>query len=468
MTARLEVRDLIVTTRAGVRLVGPVDLTLHAGCALTILGETGAGKSLIAQAVLGSLPPGLTARGMVTLDGARIDALSTKARQRLWGRHLSLLPQEPWRALDPIMPSARQVAETHRLVAKIPQSQAEAATEHDFADLGLTGAEGKLPGTLSGGMAQRVAFAATRAGGAPTLMADEPTKGLDLLHRDGVVRMLAATLAGGGALLTITHDVAVARALGGDVMILRGGQIVEHGPAENVLSAPQSDYGRALVMADPANWSPLADTTPGAEVLSADGISVARGGRCLLTGFDLTLHAGERIAITGPSGVGKTSLIDTLAGLRSPASGRVTRGAGVGRFGVQKLYQDPPTAFAPRVSLGTSLHDVARRHALPFKRITSLMDDLNLAEDLLARRPDEVSGGELQRLALARLLALQPAIILADEPTSRLDPVSQQSVMQIIARSVEDTGAALILVTHNTAIAKVWAQRGVEIMKVIN
>lgn len=464
MTARLEITDLVVSTKAGDRLVGPIDLAVQPGRALTILGETGAGKSLIAQAILGNLPVALVATGKIMLDGNRIDGLPMVERAALWGRRIALLPQEPWRALDPTMTAGGQVRETHRLVALMKPERAAVATQRDFSDLGLSGAEGKFPGALSGGMAQRVAFAAARAGGAPTLMADEPTKGLDLALRDGVLRMLSATLTDGAGLLTITHDVAVARFLGGDVMFLRSGDVVETGAVDTVFPNPKSEYGRALVAADPALW-PEADPPngDGRIVLESRNLAVERGGHILLDGFDLTLREGERVAITGPSGSGKTSLIDTLAGLLKPQRGSVIRAEGIGRFGLQKLYQDPPAAFAPRIALGTSLRDLAWRHQMPFERLETLMDRLNLSQDLLARRPDEVSGGELQRLALARILSLRPAVILADEPTSRLDPVSQRAVMDVIGQAVKETGAGLILVTHNTEIASKWAHRQVAI-----
>ncbi|QFT60748.1 Glutathione import ATP-binding protein GsiA (plasmid) [Sulfitobacter sp. THAF37] len=458
MSPHLEATRLSVSTSGGRLLVGPVDLDLKGGQPLTILGETGAGKSLIAQALLGMLPDGLTATGEVALEGTRIDTLSPRRRARLWGRRLALLPQEPWRALDPTMKALEQVAETHQLVAGQKVETAAISARADFSALRLEGAEERLPGALSGGMAQRVAFAAARAGGAPVFLADEPTKGLDAALRDDVVRLLAAEVAEGAALLTITHDVAVARALGGDVLILRDGAIVEVGPADRVLDAPTSAYGRALVEADPGRWPVVAGPAPsGATVLSAEGLAVARGGHRLLSDFAMDLHAGERLAITGRSGSGKTSLLDTLAGLLVPAAGQVRRGADMGPWGLQKLYQDPPAAFPPKVDIGRTLEDLARRHDLPRGRIEGLMERLHLSADLLARRPDAVSGGELQRLALARVLALSPHVILADEPTSRLDPVTQRAVMEVIGEVAQENSVAVLLVTHNPDIATRWA-----------
>lgn len=457
MTLVVEGLQVSVGTR---RLVGPVAFSVVPGQPLTVLGETGAGKSLLAQAVMGALPKELTAKGAVLLDGQRLDSLPGPARQALWGRRLTLLPQEPWRALDPLMRASSQVAEVHALLGKTPWEKARRIARGTLERLRLDSRAGAtLPGALSGGMAQRVAFAAATAGGARVLLADEPTKGLDEARRDELVRLLSAFVADGGILVTITHDIAVARALAGKAMILRDGEVVESGPTARVLAAPESAYGRELVAADPATW-PLPESRPatGDPVLRAEALSVARGRRLLCTDIGFDLPARGRLAITGPSGLGKTSLLDTLAGLIPPASGRVERlGRARDAFGLQKLYQDPPAAFAPHVSLGVSLGDLARRHRLPADRLPLLLERLGLSSDLLERRPRAVSGGELQRLALARVLALAPAVVLADEPTSRLDPVTQRKVMSVIAEAAEEAEAAVILVTHHATMAQHWA-----------
>ncbi|MCK5931956.1 MAG: ABC transporter ATP-binding protein [Fulvimarina manganoxydans] len=454
----LDVKDLVVMA-GKTQLLGPLDVAVEPGEPLSILGETGAGKSLLAQAVMGTLPAGLSASGRITLGGRRLDDLPASEREALWGRHVAILPQEPWRALDPLMRGNEQVAESHAVVAGRPWDEARRRAEGDLSGLGLPGAShDAYPGVLSGGMAQRVAFAAATAAGATTLLADEPTKGLDDARRDDVVRLLRDVAEKGGILLCITHDVAVARALGGRVMILRQGEVVECGACETVLTAPQSAYGRALVEADPANW-PSHGTMPGqSPVLVAENLSIARGGRTLVSGIDLSVGTGGRLAIAGPSGLGKSTLLDTLAGLIPPARGRVERrGEARKPLALQKLYQDPPSAFAPRVTLKTGFQDLVRRHRLDAARMSMLIERLGLSPALLERKPSAVSGGELQRLALARVLMLNPSVILADEPTSRLDPVTQRSVMEVIGEIHHEAEAAVILVTHNLTLAKRWA-----------
>ena len=462
MTARLVVENLQVDGPDG-PLVEPLSFHIAAGGVLCVLGETGAGKSLLAQAILGALPAGLAASGAVHLDGQRIDRLPPRSRARLWGRSLALLPQEPWRALDPTMQARPQVAEVYRLVGVCGPGESRARADQAFAALGLTGAERKVPAALSGGMAQRVAFAAATAGGAMVVMADEPTKGLDAALRDRVTALLRRVAETGGALLVVTHDVGVARALGGQTLVLRHGRIVEAGPSNTVLAAPRSNYARALIAADPGLWPAAVAPAAGNAVLTAEDLGVARGGHVLFQGLGFSVSAGERLAVTGPSGAGKSSLVDVLSGTLAPTAGRVVRAPAVGRFGVQKLYQDPPAAFPARTTLGRTFRDLAALHRIGWAAITALLKRLGIGVALLDRRPNEVSGGELQRLALARVLAVRPAVILADEPTSRLDPVTQHQVMDILGDVARHADMAVVLVTHSEQIADRWAHRRLRI-----
>ncbi|GIX23582.1 MAG: ABC transporter ATP-binding protein [Caldimonas sp.] len=455
----LQVEGLSV--RAGSQtLVREVSFALGPGECITLLGESGAGKSLLAQAVMGNLPVGLRASGRIGVSGWFTPAEQGPARRPLWGRTLALLPQEPALALDPLMPIAAQLAEVHALVRGLDPRVARSAAGQALEAAGLSDAASSYPWQVSGGMAQRAVATMALAGGARVLLADEPTKGLDARWRHLVVAWLQRVQREGGCVVTITHDLRVARALGGRIVVLRGGEVVEQGDAREVLDSPRHDYTRRLVAADPAHWTPWPQpAAPGELVLCARGLVKGFGVRRLFEGLDLDLHRGERLVVQGPSGIGKTTLGNVLLGLLPIDSGRLQRADGLSPQAFQKLYQDPVAAFAPFVSLERSLKDVARRHGRAWSTVLDQLERLRVPVSLLQRRPDQVSGGELQRVALARVLMVQPVLIFADEPTSRLDPITQQEAMAELVDSAVKTNTALVLVTHDDDIATAVSSR---------
>ncbi|MGY3945267.1 ABC transporter ATP-binding protein [Aeromonas tecta] len=430
-------------------LLQALDLTLIPGTALTLIGESGSGKSLLAHALMGTLPPPLLAQGRLEVAGQHHDLAEPHRLRALWGRELVMLPQEPVLALDPTMGLLRQVEEGWLARGPTARSRARASLEH----LGLAGRERHLPHQLSGGMAQRAAFAAATLGQARLLIADEPTKGLDRLACAKLQELLLGYLARGSQLLTITHDLALARVLGGWVLVVKGGEIVEQGPAERVLHQPVHSYTRALLAAEPGAWPRASAPAPGDWLLRGEGLTMGYGEQRLFEDLDVQLAQGERLAIMAPSGAGKSTLGNVLLGLQRPLRGQLLRREGIAPHRWQKLYQDPVQAFASRVRLGTLFDDLLRHHQLPRQRLTDYLGRLGLDEGLLMRLPGQVSGGELQRLSLIRALLLRPVLLFADEPTSRLDPLSQQQTMACLLEELGEIGCALLLVTHDEALA---------------
>jgi len=457
-TTALEIRS------GQTRLVEPLSIALAPGQVLSIIGETGSGKSLFAQGIVGNLPAGLTAHGQIRLaDGFSEDGCQTGRRQR-WGRGLAVLPQEPWLSLDPTMRALAQVSETYTQVVGLSGAEARQRATADLARLGLAGAERKYPFQLSGGMAQRLAFAATHAGGAPLLIADEPTKGLDRDRIDEVIQLLQAMLAEGGSLLIITHDLEVARRLDGKVMIMHQGRVIESGSAAQVFGQPQQAYTRQLLAADPARWPRREPRRHAGEpVVAVEGLAVERGGRQLFEGLSFAVRPGEILGVSGPSGCGKSTLGDILLGLAAPSSGKLRRAAGLSPFAFQKLYQDPVAAFAPSVNIRQLLTDLVRLHRLDGDRIGPLMQRLRLDERLLDRLPGQISGGELQRFSLLRVLLLKPALIFADEPSSRLDLITQREMLDLLMETAEESGTAILLVSHDEALVEAVADQRIHL-----
>ena len=453
-----------VVVRTGSLVLADVpDVHIEAGKPLSIVGESGSGKSVLAHALMGTLPPELSAVGSLAVGDASFDLAERDSRRTLWGREVALLPQEPALALDPTMRVRAQVAEG--VAGWTPRRSAGAleAADERLGQVGLAEAGSAYPHTLSGGMAQRVAYAAATVGGAKVLILDEPSKGLDRASVDQLADLLLGHLDEGGLLLTITHDLRLARRLGGEVMVMRESAVVESGPAEDVLTSPAEEYTKRLLAAEPVHWRHpwMRTDAPGdGELLArAEGITKSYAHKAVFGGVDLEVRAGERVAITGPSGAGKTTLGNALLGLTKVDGGSVTYGQGAGKGRMQKLYQDPTLSFPQRVSLEKAMGDVMRRHGIQAPQVKAMLERLGLPYEILRRRPGQVSGGELQRIAVVRAMLPRPSLVFADEATSRLDLVTQEQTVDALMSEVSESGAALLLVTHDTDLSAALADR---------
>ncbi|WP_430472681.1 ABC transporter ATP-binding protein [Thalassospira lucentensis] len=456
MNCEIRIEHLTIKTGDGTVLVDNVSAAFGPQRPLCLIGETGSGKSLVMHAVFGSLPDNLECEGAILLDGRDLLALSPHERRVLWGRVISLLPQEPSRALDPTMSVRSQVAEIYPALHGESWQQAKARAQSDLSAVGLEESGHAYPFELSGGMAQRVSIAMAHAGQSSVLLVDEPTKGLDRALCDVVAEMLDYEVGLGRAVMVITHDLELAAQTKGTIGVMRAGRLVEYGPVDEVLGRPKDAYTRSLVASLPRNW-PRTDkhrsTQAGTPQIIGRGLGKSFGPNTLFADLDLTLRSGEITVALGPSGSGKSTLGNILLGLVDADHGVVDQTEGLAKTRYQKIYQDPPSAFIVHQTLGQAFDDLGRLHAIPEALIDQMMIDLGLDRGLLARRPDAISGGELQRFAIGRALLLEPAVLFADEATSRLDPVSQKRVIDLLVAQVRDRNLALMLVTHDHVLA---------------
>lgn len=464
----IAVDDLGVTGPGGAILAG-ISFAVHRSEAVCLVGETGAGKSLAAQALFGLLPPGLRATGALTLADGRCFDLSVPATLRpLWGHDMFLLPQEPAEALDPTARLLGQVAEAVRQPGR---ARRRLAAGRRLLSLGLDAAAAwRIPAALSGGMAQRGLLAIAAEVSAALLVADEPTKGLDERRRGEVAALLRAQCAGGRGLLVITHDVELPALLDARMLVLHDGAVVEDGPAAAILAAPCHGWTRRLVQAQPSRWPrPAYPAKPAPAVLAARGLCFGwPGGTGLFGPLDFDLRPGSILGVAGPSGAGKSTLCDVLLGLHAPQAGDVlwhdrslaARSAADRRFdrrSFPRLYQDPGRSFPPHRRLRHVFADLAAVTDDPLGRLPVLLERLRLHPAVLDRRVGEISGGEAQRLGLARALLLRPVALLADEPTSRLDSVTQAEIALLLREKVEREGLAILWISHAEALLEALA-----------
>ena len=425
-------------------VVGPVDFSLEPGERLGILGASGSGKSLTALALLGLAP--LPVSGSARLSGRELVGLPDRRARRLRGRRIAMVFQEPMSALDPLMTIGGQLSEA---LARRDDSLPDKGVEEALAEVGLPAeAAGRYPFALSGGQRQRVLLAMALAAEPDVLHADEPTTALDAVVEDEIVDLLVRlTKERGAALVLISHDVSVVRRACPTALVVDGGRVVERGETERLLADPGHPATERLAAAlDPVE--PAAARPHGEPVASLSGVSRSFGGRAALSGVDLEVRRGERLGIVGAPGSGKTTLLRLLSGLDRPDVGEVSV---AGR--AQLVFQDPAGSLDPRWRLWRS---VAEPLTGPRR------ERRKTAERLLARvglegrgddRPGSLSGGQRQRAAIARALAGEPDLLLADEAVSALDLAVRGQILGLLDEAA-GVRRGLVFVSHDIAAVR--------------
>ena len=376
-----------------------------------IIGESGSGKSLTALSIMGLTD--LPAQGSVTVDGTEMVGTPDRVRRRVRGRKVAMVFQEPMTALDPLKRIGKLVSD--ELLAEVGVDR-----------------PGAYPHELSGGQRQRVLIALALSQNPDVLICDEPTTALDAIVQADILDLLDRLVRERGmGLLFISHDLAVVRRMTDRVLVFKGGRIV----------APDSDYAKALAAA--AEPGPPAQPVPlGEPVVTLSNVSLRRGRTLAVDDVSLSVRAGERLAIVGGSGSGKTSLLHLVAGLREPTTGTV-RVAG----DVQMVFQDPYSSLDPRMAVRTSI----RETGVDGTRADEMLARVGLA-GTGDRTPRQFSGGQRQRISIARAAAPRPRILLADEPVSALDATIQDQVLDLLRDTVGDN--TLVFVTHDLRVAR--------------
>ena len=477
----LSVRGLRVHLAGGAEpLVGPLDFELARGACLGLIGESGSGKSLSVLALLGLLPPGLSASGELQWEGSAI-AIGSPAQRALRGRAIAWMPQDPQAALHPLRRVGDQLIESLRVLRGLDRSAARAEAMAQFAALDLPQPAqllARYPHQLSGGQRQRVGLALALAGAPRLLLADEPTSALDPdLAQDLLVLLAQLRAERGLAVVLVSHDLPLVGRHADAVAILQRGRVVEAGPTRRVFAAPQAEYTRELLAAD--RLPEPTPAVPGAPLLEVSGLGVRypRSPREAVSDVDVVLHQGECLALIGGSGSGKSSLGRAVLRLfRRGVRGQVrfegedllAAGPGRlrrlrGRIGV--VFQDPYASLDPRHRIAEIVGEPLRIHG-PFDpiirraRIAEVLAEVGLGDpDVLDRYPHQFSGGQRQRIAIARALACRPSLLLCDEAVSALDARHRADVLALLARLKAEQGLALLFITHDWEAARTLADR---------
>ncbi|TPQ20963.1 ABC transporter ATP-binding protein [Streptomyces sporangiiformans] len=464
-----EIRNLRVEV-GGRAIVDGVSLKALPGKVTALVGASGSGKTTTGLALLGEYPSGAHVTGDVRLAA---DGLA------------GYIPQHPATALNPARRVSALLTDIARAqVRHLPRGRRRTAARERvlraLAEAQVPDAEillRRYPHQLSGGQQQRVVLAQALLLGARVVVADEPTTGQDALTKSRVVDQLAAVAARGIGVVLLSHDLDVVRVLADEVIVMRAGRVVESGPAHRLWLAPQHEWTRELLSGQPEFTEPEtatgSGTAPGAgrpalriRDLTARHRNSTRGTTEVLRLTGLDLRAGESLAVVGRSGSGKTTLARCLAGLHRDHDGEILldgtplprslRDRGRAQLAaVQYVFQDARASFDEHRPV---LHQVART-AIRLRRTETsaatqealaTLTGLGLPEDLVRRRPGQLSGGELQRAALARALLARPRVLICDEITSGLDSITRRGILGILTTLLHDRDdLSLVLITHD-------------------
>lgn len=498
MTPFLDVKDLTIGFKTAEHTIENVSFSLEKGETLAIVGESGSGKTLSCRAILGILPKAAQIRSgqiMMSDGGKQVDLTSLKERgfRAIRGDRISMIFQEPMRSLSPLHRVGNQVAEVLELHSTYSRAEIKQQVLAKFERVGFPDPERAYcayPFELSGGMLQRAMIAMAMISKPDVLIADEPTTALDVTTQAQVLGLIKTLQAETGmAVILVTHDLGVVANMAEQVVVMNKGRIMERGPANLVLSTPAHPYTQKLFAAAPVipEASEFAPPVPHEDlILDMSNISKTYQARSssawkpstlvkAVRDVDLKLARGKTLAVVGESGSGKSTCARIALGAELPdEGGTVTFHASqnktpvevhslgrADRYAFQKqaqmVFQDPFSSLSPRMQIIDTLTEPLDIHKIGTRserrdRAIEVLTQVGLDYSMLRRYPHAFSGGQRQRLSIARALTLNPELLVCDEPTSALDVSVQDQILDLLEEIRDARNLSYLFISHDLAV----------------
>lgn len=463
-----------------------ISLRIDRGQIAGVIGESGAGKSTLGLLACAYLKPGLECHaGQVMINGHDLSSLAPAQLQSIRRSTVAYVAQSASAAFNPALRLIDQVTEINHTYLGLSRRDAEHRAYDIMQLLGLEDPRAlaqRYPHQLSGGQLQRMMTAMALCTQPALVVFDEPTTALDPDTQAQVLTAIRTALrATETAALYISHDLPTVASLADHLLVLRHGHGIESGPAAQLLAAPQAAYTRSLLDTRPAPRTAATATSGSGPALEAHDITLTwRNGMRVLDHVSLSIHAGQTLALIGPSGTGKSTLAKVLCGLIHPDSGQVRINGDIAAANVldrtalqrqrlQWIHQIPDLALNPHHTVfDTIARPLAFFHGLQGDalqaRTIALLQQVELdPTQLLKRLPTQLSGGQKQRLCIARALAAEPGILICDEPTSALDPLVAQGVLSLLNRLQAEHGLAILFISHDMDIVEAMADRTIQL-----